>query len=180
MASVGIIANPQAGKDVRRIATDAPTINNHDKVGIVRRILRALAFFGVERVVMMPDEFGIGTRAQDELPVALELLDMPISGSADDSTRAARLMAAEVCCLISIGGDGTSRAIALGSRAVPVLPISTGTNNVFPSHVDGTIAGVAAAGLALGAVKPEEVCRRAKAIIVALDRQPDDLALIDA
>jgi predicted polyphosphate/ATP-dependent NAD kinase len=180
MASVGIIANPQAGKDARRIAADATTINNHDKVGIVRRILRALAFFGVERVVMMPDEFGIGLRAQDRVPVALDLLAMPISGSTDDSALAARLMASDVSCMISIGGDGTSRAVALGSRAVPVIPISTGTNNVFPVHVDGTIAGIAAAGLALGVVKPEEVCRQAKAIVVALDGQLEDLALVDA
>lgn len=180
MASVGIIANPQAGKDARRIAADATTINNHDKVGIVRRILRALAFFGVERVLMMPDEFGIGLRAQDRAPIALELLVMPVSGSADDSVLAARLMAPEVSCLISIGGDGTSRAVALGSRAVPLIPISTGTNNVFPAHVDGTIAGIAAAGLALGAVTPADVCRRAKAILVTLDGHTEDLALVDA
>ena len=180
MGSVGIIANPHSGKDARRIVADATTVGNHDKVGIVRRIFRVLARFGIERVVMMPDEFGIGPRAQERVPIHLDLLDIPITGSDADSILAARLMAPQVSCLITIGGDGTNRAVALGTTAVPLIPVSTGTNNVFPNHLDGTIVGLAAAGLALGAVRASEVCRRAKVITVELDGEEIDLALVDA
>lgn len=178
-SAVGIIANPQSGKDARRIAADATVINNHDKVGIVRRVLRALARLGVQQVLVMPDEFGIGLRALDSYGLAVEILDMEIEGTARDSEAAARQMAPEVGCIITLGGDGTNRAVARGSADIPLLPISTGTNNVFPLAIDGTIAGMAAAGLALGIVSPSEVCWRSKAIVVSVDGATD-LALVDA
>lgn len=178
-SAVGIIANPQSGKDARRISADATVINNHDKVGIVRRILRALSALGVQRVLVMPDEFGIGLRAMDSQALAVEILDMEIEGTAHDSEVAARRMVPDVACLITLGGDGTNRAVARGSAAVPLLPISTGTNNVFPLPIDGTIAGMAAAGLALGVVSAAEVCWRSKAIVVLVEGSTD-LALVDA
>lgn len=177
--AVGIIANPQSGKDARRIVSDATVINNYDKVGIVRRLLRALGCLGVERALIMPDEFGIGRLAADDQGASVELLDMPVSGTARDSTEAARRMAGQVTCIVTLGGDGTNRAVAQGAGNIPILPISTGTNNVFPVTVDGTTAGMAAAGLALGIVSPDEVCRRAKAILVSVDGSTD-LALVDA
>lgn len=177
--AVGIIANPQSGKDTRRITADATVINNHDKVGIVRRVFRALARLGVERVLVMPDEFGIGLRATDTAGVAVEMLAMEIEGTARDSEEAARRMAPDVSCIITLGGDGTNRAVARGSADTPLLPISTGTNNVFPMTIDGTVAGMAAAGLALGIVSATEVCWRSKAIVVAVDGSTD-LALVDA
>lgn len=35
-------------------------------------------------------------------------------------------------CIVTLGGDGTNRAVAKESGAIPLVPISTGTNNVFP------------------------------------------------
>ena len=43
-----------------------------------------------------------------------------------------------------LGGDGTSRAITQCWRDVVLLPLSTGTNNVFPFDVEATVAGAAA------------------------------------
>lgn len=40
-------------------------------------------------------------------------------------------------CVVTLGGDGTNRAAAKGSRSVPLVPVSTGTNNVFPVLVEG-------------------------------------------
>ena len=34
MASIGIIANPQSGKDIRRLVSYATTIDNNEKVNI--------------------------------------------------------------------------------------------------------------------------------------------------
>jgi len=42
--------------------------------------------------------------------------------------------------------------VAQGCGTVPLVPISTGTNNVFPTMIDGTIAGLAAGLFATGAV----------------------------
>lgn len=177
--AVGIIPNPQSGKDARRIVADATVMNNHDKVGIVRRILRALGRFGVSKVFIMPDEFGIGLRATDSYTVDVEILDMEIEGSASDSRRAAQIMKGLVACIITIGGDGTNRAVAAACDDTPILPISTGTNNVFPIHIDGTIAGIAASGLALALVDRSEVCWHAKRIVTAIDGSRD-IALVDA
>jgi predicted polyphosphate/ATP-dependent NAD kinase len=177
--AVGIIPNPQSGKDARRIVADATVMNNHDKVGIVRRTLRALAKFGVGKALIMPDEFGIGLRAMDSYGIDIEILDMEISGAAEDSRRAARMMDGQVACIVTIGGDGTNRAVAGGCGETPLVPISTGTNNVFPTHVDGTIAGMAASALALGLVEPSEVCWRSKRILVSVEGL-QDLALVDA
>ncbi len=177
--AVGIIPNPQSGKDVRRVAADATVMNNHDKVGVVRRVLRALAAFGVRRALIMPDEFGIGLRAADSYGIDIEILDMDIEGSAKDSTRAAQIMTGEVACIVTVGGDGTNRAVAAGCGETPLLPISTGTNNVFPSQVDGTIAGMAASALALELVELDEVCWRSKRIGVSVDGSYD-IALVDA
>ena len=43
VGSVGIIANPAAGKDIRRLVAHASTFDNLEKVSIVRRVLLGLA-----------------------------------------------------------------------------------------------------------------------------------------
>ena len=43
---VGIIANPQSGKDMRRIVSDAFTFNNFEKLNIIKRIIRTSLNFG--------------------------------------------------------------------------------------------------------------------------------------
>jgi predicted polyphosphate/ATP-dependent NAD kinase len=83
-------------------------------------------------------------------------------------------------CLVVLGGDGTNRAVAKGNGSVPVLPISTGTNNVFPFMVEGTIAGMAA-GLVARRLVPLEACTfRSTKLEVLVDGEPADLALVDA
>ena len=46
-------------------------------------------------------------------------------------------------CVIIFGGDGTARLVANYINHTPILAISTGTNNLFPENIDGTIAGIA-------------------------------------
>ena len=47
-------------------------------------------------------------------------------------------------CIIVLGGDGTNRMVAKECGDVPLIPLSTGTNNVFPYMIEGTVAGLAA------------------------------------
>jgi hypothetical protein len=183
-ATVGIIANPNAGKDIRRLVARGSILDNNEKVNVVVRLLTALAALEVERVVCMPDTFAIAARAVDRLSGApappVEILAMPVDGKAEDSTRAAALMRARgVGCIVCIGGDGTSRAVAKGSGDVPLLPLSTGTNNVFPALVESTCAGIAAGAIARGLVPRARGTFRAKRLEVYLDGAWADLALVD-
>ncbi|MFN8500128.1 MAG: NAD(+)/NADH kinase [Anaerolineae bacterium] len=182
MVTVGIIANPQSGKDIRRVVAHASTFDNHEKVNIVRRLLASLDALGVGDVLIMPDSFGIGGRAVEKtrLSLAVRTLDMAPTFAQGDSTRAARLMAeAGVACIITLGGDGTNRAVAKGSGRVPLLPISTGTNNVFPRMVDATLAGLAAGFVAAGRVAGDDVIRPTRRLDVLRAGEMLDMALVD-
>jgi hypothetical protein len=179
--TVGLIANPAAGRDIRRLTARASVVPNHEKVAIVRRVLHGLAATGVDRVRYLADRAGIVAAAVDGAPpVAVEPLAYRARGSAADSTEAARLLAAAgVGVLVVLGGDGTNRAVAAACGDVPLVAVSTGTNNVLPTMVDGTVAGMAAGLVAGGAVDPDRVSRRVKRIEVQADGARD-FALIDA
>lgn len=86
--------------------------------------------------------------------------------------------------MVSLGGDGTNRALALGWPDAPLIPISTGTNNAFPVHVEPTVAGVAAGLVATGAVDLLTHSARAKVVSVEVTGgdtgTETDMALIDA
>lgn len=180
-SSIGIIANPASGKDIRRIVAHGSTFDNHEKINIVRRVLLAVSELGVKRVHYLPDLFGIVPRAADgiELLCRLEPLPMPVLGNPGDSLEAAqRLADLGVGAIVTLGGDGTNRVVAKGCREVPLMPISTGTNNVFPRMVEGTLAGIATALVATD-ITPNAVTRQPKLDIFVDDKQTD-LALIDA
>ena len=183
MSTVGIIANPASGRDIRRLVAHASVFGNNEKVNILQRILLALDALGVEQVSIMPDSFGLGLRALDGLKLRslrAVVMDMPITDSDKDSSEAAaRMREMGVGSVVVLGGDGTNRAVARSCGAVPVVPISTGTNNVFPAMVEGTVAGMAAALVAEGAVDVEQVTYRAKRLEVYLEGRLADIALID-
>ena len=182
MSTVGIIANPAAGKDIRRLVAYGRFVPNHEKVNILARVLEGLDSTGVGRVVMMPDSALMGRSASESAGVELcvELLEMPVFNEERDSTRAAELMAEMgVSCIITLGGDGTNRAVAKGCGNVPLVPVSTGTNNVFPSMVEGTLAGLAAGVVASGAVSPAKTITTRKRLEVYVDGKLRDIALVD-
>jgi predicted polyphosphate/ATP-dependent NAD kinase len=183
---VGIIANPASGKDIRRLVAHGSTFDNNEKINIVRRVLLGLDAAGVEEAVFLPDTYGIVQRAAATAKprLALEPLRMPVVEHATDSTEAAeRMRDLGVAVIVTLGGDGTNRAVAKGCGDVPLVPISTGTNNVFPRMVEGTLAGLAAGLVATGvaANRPEgkRVIRRLPRLDVLIDSEPADIALID-
>jgi predicted polyphosphate/ATP-dependent NAD kinase len=182
LTAIGIIANPTASGDIRRLVAEGRVIPAGEKVNIIRRVLLGLQSLGVRRVVAMPDPAMLCFRARDDarLSLDLELLDMPVQHTADDSVRAAARMARMgVGCIVTLGGDGTNRAVAKGCGQVPLVPISTGTNNVFPTMVEGTLAGLAAGVVAAGLVDAEAVLAASKRIEVYLDGEYRDIALVD-
>ena len=79
-----------------------------------------------------------------------------------------------------LGGDGTSRAACKGSHNLPLLPLSTGTNNVFPGMIEATVAGLAAGLIATGRLPVEKCCYRSCVLEILVDNEPVDIALVDA
>lgn len=183
MGTVGIIVNPHAGKDIRRLVTPATHTSDVTKVGIVRRAIIAAAESGATRILLAPDKHRLSERAAEGLDAPIEVVDEEISGSRFDTIACARRFWKEqVQALITLGGDGTSRDVATGWPDAPLIPISTGTNNVYPSAVDGTSAGAAAALVARGAVSLVDVGRRSKRIVVDIvdgESSRDDVALVE-
>lgn len=179
---VGLIVNPAAGRDIRRLVGLASVIPHHEKAAIVRRVLHGLEAAGVDTVLYLPDGVGIVAAALDGLRpgVHIEALHVRPSGRAADSTEAARLLAGcGVGAIVTIGGDGTNRAVAAGCSDIPLVAISTGTNNVFPAMIEGTVAGLGAGLVATGAVNALAVSRRTKRVEVRAG-SVDDFALVDA
>jgi len=182
MSTVGIIANPASGKDIRRLVTHASVFDNHEKAHILQRALLALDAMGVERVLFMPDYYGLVERALDGLNLSLEAIELPMDMHADerDSTEAAsRFCENAVGCIVTLGGDGTNRAVAKGCSDIPIVAISTGTNNVFPCMLESTVAGLAAGLVARDMVNVEKVTYIAKQLEVYVDGQLAEIALID-
>jgi hypothetical protein len=181
--SVGVIANPFAGKDIRRLVAHASPTSDAAKIGVIRRVVLGAVDGGATRIVLAPDRHRLCERAVDGLSLAatIDVLDELAYGvAADTTTMATRMAKEEVGALVVLGGDGTCRDVAKGWLDAPLAAISTGTNNVFPRSVDATVAGVAAGLVASGAVAPETAVRPAKVLHAVFDDgSPDDLALVD-
>lgn len=182
MKPLGIIANPASGKDIRRIISYGLVFGNIEKINIIKRILKALESFGARDVYIMPDYSGLGLQAINDVDFKLNacILKMDIKGNQDDSTQAAKIMnKLGVGCIITLGGDGTNRVVAKACDETPILPISTGTNNVFPSMIEGTLAGMAAAVLVNNESILNEVCQQKPRLDVYINNKLLDIALID-
>jgi hypothetical protein len=186
-ASVGIIANPASGSDIRRLVALGTTFGTQEKINMVQRMMVGLAVMGIDHLYLMPDAFHIGESALNRLPQDLknfqkrvEIFEMDVENSVDDSIYAAqRMHEAGVGCIIVLGGDGTSRAVSKGCNKVPILPVSTGTNNIVPYSVEGTVAGIAAGFVAYFPDKLSEVAYRSKWFEICVEGRKTDLALVD-
>ncbi len=162
--------------------------DNPEKQAIVQRLIAGMeGVLGDSdwRLYYLDDAHGIVRQAVSSVLGEDSGRGVPImsaeTGSAIDTTRAARALAEVPTDVnLSLGGDGTNRALCLGWRDAPLIPISTGTNNVFPRLMEATVAGAAAALVASGRIPRTEVSRQQKVIRVEIEGEADDLALIDA
>ena len=182
MALVGIIANPAASKDIRRLVAQGRVVPDWEKVNTLRRALLGLQSVGIQRVVAMPDSSHLVERAREDPQLSLELslLEMPHYHNEGDTVRASALMAElGVGCLITLGGDGTNRAVVKGCASLPIVAISTGTNNVFPTMTEGTLAGLVAGLLVQGKLDLGRVSIPSKTLAVYVDNEFRDMALVD-
>lgn len=147
MATIGLIVNPAAGRDIRRLAGSAVVSDNYAKRRTAAAVLAGLSIGPAVTVLAMPDRAGLAADAierADDARVDARLLDMPVRGDREDTQEAAARFADRTDAVVVLGGDGTTRDVALRVDDVPIAAVSTGTNNVVPTHVDGTVAGAAA------------------------------------
>lgn len=188
-AIVGVMANPLSGRDIRRLVTQASVFPMAEKANMIQRMLTAFGAVGVHRVLLSTDLGGISAAVLRAIGrhrdsggswPDVEFLDgMPIRQNAQDTVDAvSRMVDAGAKVVVCLGGDGTARVTASAIGDVPMLPLSTGTNNAFPVVREATIAGLAAGLVASGAVPAAEATSRAKVLQVRLaDRV--ETALVD-
>ena len=187
--SVGVIANPSSGRDMRRLLAWASVFPIAEKINVVLRLLSAMGRLGVAEAWMIPDAAGIAMRVREAADLArsrrglpmpqLRLLDMPVRDSALDSAAATRLMLQHGVRLIAVlGGDGTHRAVAEHCGRVPLATLSTGTNNAFPELREATLVGIAGALVASGRIDAATGLRANKRLRVS-GAQVNELALVD-
>jgi hypothetical protein len=182
-AVVGLLANPMAGRDVRRLAARASTTTLEIKRDQVTRAAVGAVAAGATRLLVAREPFRIATGALEHLTLdaEVEVLDVGAELKARDSARAVQAMRAAGCgALVVLGGDGTHRAVAKAWPDAPLVALSTGTNNVFPASIEATSAGAAAGLVASGRVALGDVATQAKCVRVEVEGEASDLALIDA
>lgn len=188
--SVGVLVNPASGRDVRRLVAKASVFQNTEKCNMVYRLLGALGVLGVDEVFMMPDVAGVachimhslqhGRHGKPEAMPTVHFLEMPIEDSPVDTIRAIEMMVSRgVSVIVVMGGDGTHRLVAKKCGAVPLVTLSTGTNNAFPEIREATVAGLAAGLVAMERVSVNEVCSRSKILHVNKNGVNEDVALVD-
>ena len=161
-AIVGVVANPLSGRDIRRLVTQASVFPTAEKANMIQRMLTAFGAVGVHRVLLSTDLGGIsaavfralerqraeglpgvqGRPGHDGRWPEVEFLDgQPIRQTAQDTVDAVRRMVtAGARVIVCLGGDGTARVAASVAGDVPMLALSTGTNNVFPAVREATVA----------------------------------------
>jgi|TARA_B110000014_G_scaffold264462_1_gene266352 hypothetical protein len=182
-ATIGIIANPVSGRDIRRVAARGGISSTEDKRNRIARAVIGAVAAGARHIVAMKEPFGIasGALADLRLEAELEILDVNARVDPRDTERAAlEMKKRHVDVIITLGGDGTNRTIAKVWPEVTLVPMSTGTNNVFPSLVEPTVAGAAAGLVANGFVDIDLVAPRSKMIHLRMTDGSEDAALVDA
>ena len=156
------------------------------KRDIVARIAAGADSVGVNEIYIVDEPFRIASMALDWMPLKAKVVTLEIELHHDttDTERAVRAFVGEgVEVIVSLGGDGTNRIIARSAPQLELIPLSTGTNNVFPSMVEPTTAGVVAALAAMGRFSDDAtrgIRNRAKVLHTAFSDGINDIALIDA
>jgi len=186
--TVGIVANPASGRDVRRLVAHGSVFSIAEKCNMIVRLLAALGSTGVERTLIAPDRGGIAERLRratdvgtlSELSTQAVFLDIPVEDGPIDTVRAIeRMVALGVSAIVVLGGDGTQRLAARACGETPILALSTGTNNVFPEVREATVAGLAAGLVATGRVTAADATVRNKTLWVELKGGRQEIAVVD-
>ena len=181
-AKVGLCVNPMSGRDVRRLAAG----QQYDPRSQARHCCpggRWRDAVGATDIYIAREPFSIASKALEfmDLNARVHVIEYPITNTAKDTeVMIQRFKQAGCHTVVSLGGDGTNRAIVRASSDLDLIPISTGTNNVFPMLVEPTIAGMVA-GNARGVMDGVDVGLKQAAKVLHIETpRSKDIGLIDA
>lgn len=159
---IGVVANPVSARDVRRILSHASGLTLGERTNMLLRLIHTLAACGVDEIYMMPEREGLRSLLERQLQRDSRLaypqprliwLDMAVRGNIEDSFTATRILRQiGVKALMVLGGDGTHRAVAKHCGPIPVVGISSGTNNAFPPLREITVTALATGLFASGRI----------------------------
>ncbi len=136
-----------SGRDVRRLAARASNMTHEAKRDIVARVAAGAEAVGVTDLYISREPFRIAALALDHmgLDVRVHVVETEVSNDARDTERALKAYLDAGCeAVVTLGGDGTNRAAVRALADFTLVPLSTGTNNVFPVLAEPTIAGMVA------------------------------------
>jgi len=141
VATIGLIVNPAAGRDIRRLTGGASVVDNYAKRRVAECVCDGLTVAGEPvEVLVMPDRTGIADHAVAKAPedegIDATTLEMPIEESSADTRRAAARFRDEADAAVVLGGDGTTRDAALELGDVPAADFGGGGLVVNPDLVE--------------------------------------------
>jgi len=193
--ALGICVNPMSGRDVRRLAGRASNMTHEAKRDIVARIAAGADAAGVTDIFVTREPFRIASAALEQITLnaRVHVVEHELTNSALDSELSlAAYLDAGCRSFVSLGGETLlaqhQANPSAGIDNVVLVPLSTGTNNVYPLLAEPTIAGLVA-GLYAGNQLPvpnspesaeRELAARSKVLHLALPDGSTDIALIDA
>lgn len=189
MGLIAIAVNPASGRDIRRLLSSATVYSNKDKINTVERIILTACQLGEHRFVLMPEPSQIGLQLARKLEYERKLIpegtittaEYTVTESLRDTSRFASYAEENgASSLIVLGGDGTSRAAAKSGFSIPMVALSTGTNNVFPEMAEGTNVGMVVSAIDDRAVDLSACTYRSKRIELFKNNVLTDIALVDA
>ncbi len=181
-STVGIIANPLSGKDIRRLVASASVVSTHAKANELVKLYSGLASEGIKKVVVMPDLSDITKRAREKFnnEVDTEILKTTVIDHEETTIQVAKEMEKrKLGCVVIFGGDGTCRLASKFLADTPILAISTGTNNLFPKKIDGTVAGMVV-GKFYNLKNKNDYCFKEQKLDIYINKKYRDSALVDA
>ena len=187
MKNVGIIANPFSGRDIRRFTSFAFSVTNPEKENMVTRMILSMQAFGVDNIYLMPDTYRLNSNIMHKVKSThgakdnIHIIDTyhPIDQPSDTIQAIEEMARRGIKALIVMGGDGTNRLAAKTVKDIPIIAVSTGTNNVYPTFSEGTSVGTAAAFIAeYGNDIPGVI--RDKQIEIHINGKFADIATVDA
>lgn len=179
---VGLIANPLASKDIRRLVGLARVVDVEEKANLIARLLAGMTAGPPLRVVALDDGGGLVRRAlvlaRGNTP-PVEYLPLPAETTESDSRRAAAMLAEmRATAVVTVGGDGTIRSAVEGWPTARLVPVAAGTNNAVALTEEPTAIGYA---IALAAESPVDsgVFTRLTALSVGTSAGPAGVAVVD-
>ncbi|MEN8238549.1 MAG: diacylglycerol kinase family protein [Actinomycetota bacterium] len=180
---VGLIANPVASKDIRRLVGLARVVDVEEKANLIARLLVGMTAGPPVAVVALDDSGGMVKRAirlaRGKTP-PVEFVPLEAEASERDTHDAAamlRAMGARV--LVTVGGDGTIRSAVEGWPDARLVPLAAGTNNAIAVLHEPTTVGYATALAAAGHV-PDDAYDQLTTMVVHTDGAAPSTAVVDA